>query len=115
MYTGMALQNAIEKKNKLITPKELTERIEKGEVFQVIDTRAPKQYNVSKVATAINIPLGQLRDKCKELDPNLPTVTYCNGGVTGNAAQNVMRNLGFHDIYNLSGGNKNYQNYIKNK
>ncbi|MEZ2717486.1 FAD-dependent oxidoreductase [Niallia circulans] len=115
MYTGMALQNAIEKKNKLITPQELTERIEKGEAIQVIDTRSPKQYEVSKVETAINIPLGKLRDKCKELDPNLPTVTYCNGGVTGNAAQNVLRNLGFNDIYNLSGGNKNYQNYMKNK
>ncbi|MGD6942588.1 FAD-dependent oxidoreductase [Cytobacillus gottheilii] len=115
MYTGMALQNAIEKKNQLITPKELSERIVKGEAIQVIDTRSPKQFDVSKVETAINIPLGELRDKCRELNPDLPTVAYCNGGVTGNAAQNVMRNLGFKDIYNLSGGNKNYQNYKKNK
>ncbi|MFC5735557.1 FAD-dependent oxidoreductase [Cytobacillus gottheilii] len=115
MYTGMALHNAIEKKNKLITPKELSEKIEKGEAIQVIDTRSPKQYDFSKVETAINIPLGELREKCTGLNPDLPTVTYCNGGVTGNAAQNVMRNLGFNDIYNLSGGNKNYQNYMKNK
>jgi NADPH-dependent 2,4-dienoyl-CoA reductase/sulfur reductase-like enzyme/rhodanese-related sulfurtransferase len=115
MYTGMALQNAIEKKNKLITPKELTEKLERGEKIQVIDTRASKQYNVSKVENAINIPLDELREKCRELDFNLPTVTYCNGGVTGNAAQNVLRNLGFNDIFNLSGGNKNYQSYIKNK
>ena len=115
MYTGMALQNAIEKKNKLITPKELTDRLEKGEKIQVIDTRSAEQYKVSKVESAINIPLGALRDKCKDLNPSLPTVTYCNGGITGNAAQNVLRNLGFYDIYNLSGGNKNYQNYMKNK
>lgn len=115
MYTGMALQNAIDKKNKLITPKDLTERIEKGEAIQVIDTRALKQYNVSKVESALNIPLADLREKCKELDPNLPTVTYCNSGVTGNAAQNVLRQIGFQDVYNLSGGNKNYQDYLKNK
>ncbi|WP_312098814.1 rhodanese-like domain-containing protein, partial [Niallia sp.] len=59
--------------------------------------------------------LGNLRDKSKELNRSLPTVTYCNSGVTGNAAQNVLRNLGFKDIYNLSGGNKNYQSYKKNK
>ncbi|PKG23974.1 FAD-dependent oxidoreductase [Niallia nealsonii] len=115
MYTGMALQNAIEKKNKLITPKELEERLLKGEAIQVIDTRASKQYNVSKVEGAINIPLGDIRTKAKELNPELPTVTYCNGGVTGNAVQNILRNLGFSDIYNLSGGNKNYQSYLKSK
>ncbi|TRZ38506.1 dehydrogenase [Niallia circulans] len=115
MYTGMALQNAIEKRNKLITPKDLSERIEKGEAIQVIDTRALKQYNVSKVETALNIPLADLREKCKELDPKLPTVIYCNSGVTGNAAQNVLRQFGFQDVYNLSGGNKNYQDYLKNK
>ena len=115
MYTGMALQNAIEKESKLITPQELTDRIATGKAIQIIDTRAEKQYNVSKVEAAINIPLGDLREKCNDLDPNLPTITYCNSGVTGNAAQNILRNLGFSDLYNLSGGNKNYQAFIKNK
>lgn len=115
MYTGMALQNAIEKKNQLITPKDLSERIEKGEGIQVIDTRSAQQFSVSCVDTAINIPLGDLREECKKLDPNLFTVTYCNSGVTGNAAQNMLRNLGFANIYNLSGGNKNYQSYKRNR
>ncbi|WP_079707851.1 FAD-dependent oxidoreductase [Paraliobacillus ryukyuensis] len=113
MYTGMALQNAIDKKNKLITPGELLDRINHGEAFQIIDTRAPKQYDVANVAGAINIPLAQLREKATELDHNLPTVTYCNKGVTGNAAQNVLLNMGFKEVFNLSGGNKNYQSYIK--
>lgn len=115
MYTGMALQNAIEKKNKLITPKVLTERIHNKESIQVIDTRGAKQFNVSCVDNAINIPLVDLRENLTKLDPNLPTVIYCNSGVTGNAAQNVLRNLGFTELYNLSGGNKNYQYYKKNQ
>ncbi|WP_112180247.1 MULTISPECIES: FAD-dependent oxidoreductase [Paraliobacillus] len=115
MYTGMALQNAIDKKNRLITPQELTDRTENGEVFQVIDTRAPKQFEVAHVNGAINIPLAKLRSGVKELDPNLPTVTYCNKGVTGNAAQNVLLNMDFKDVFNLSGGNKNYQSYHKGK
>jgi len=115
MYTGMALQNAIEKKNKLITPKALTERIHNKESIQVIDTRGAKQFNVSCVDNAINIPLVDLRENLTKLAPNLPTVIYCNSGVTGNAAQNVLRNLGFTELYNLSGGNKNYQYYKKNQ
>ncbi|MFD1848955.1 MULTISPECIES: FAD-dependent oxidoreductase [Bacillaceae] len=111
MYTGMALQNAIDKKNKLITPQELTDRIDSGERFQIIDARATKQYEVSKVDGAVNIPLAKLRDEAKNLDPNIPTVTYCNKGVTGNAAQNVLKNMGFKEVFNLSGGNKNYQSF----
>ena len=33
-------------------------------------------------------------------------MTYCNKGTTGNAAQNVLINLGFKQVFNLSGGNK---------
>ncbi|WP_249869581.1 FAD-dependent oxidoreductase [Oceanobacillus saliphilus] len=115
MYTGMALQNAIDKKNKLITPLELTDRIENGERFQIIDTRATKQYEASKVDEAINIPLAKLREEARNLDPNIPTVTYCNKGVTGNAAQNILINMGFKEVFNLSGGNKNYQSFNKGK
>lgn len=113
MYTGMALQNAIDKKNKQITPQELTDRIDNGEQFQIIDTRATKQYEVSNVDGAVNIPLAKLREEAKNLDPNIPTVTYCNKGVTGNAAQNVLKNMGFKEVFNLSGGNKNYQSFNK--
>lgn len=111
MYTGMALQNAIDKKNKLITPQEIIARTADGESLQIIDTRSVKQYEAGHVDGAIHIPLAKLRSEAKDLDPNLPTVTYCNKGVTGNAAQNVLRNSGFKDVFNLSGGNKNYQSF----
>jgi rhodanese-related sulfurtransferase len=38
-------------------------------------------------------------------------VTYCIKGTTGNAGQNALRDLGFGRVYNLSGGNSNYQAY----
>ncbi|WP_314087199.1 rhodanese-like domain-containing protein, partial [Lactococcus chungangensis] len=41
------------------------------------------------------------------------TIVYCNKGVTGNASQNVLRSKGFKEVYNLSGGNKNYQEIFK--
>ncbi|MCP3033089.1 FAD-dependent oxidoreductase [Halobacillus sp. A1] len=115
MYTGMALHNAIMKKNKLMTPGQLVERIERGENLQIIDTRSPKQHEKSNVTGAVNIPLGELREKADQFQSDLPTVTYCNKGVTGNAAQNVLQNKGFKEVYNLSGGNKNYQEYLASK
>lgn len=114
LYTGMALDNAL-KKNPLITPAELVMRQQAHEPLQVIDTRSPKQYTVSAVEGAMNIPLANLREMAETLDKSIPTVTYCNKGVTGNAAQNILLNLGFEEVYNLSGGNKNYQLYLQMK
>lgn len=109
LYTGMALDNAIKRTARLKTPNALMEEVAAGNVFQIIDTRSRAQFEKSHVAGAIHIPLGELRERAQELDPTLPTIVYCNKGVTGNAAQNVLKNLGFRDVCNLSGGNQNYQ------
>ncbi|WP_106449028.1 FAD-dependent oxidoreductase [Trichococcus alkaliphilus] len=112
LYTGMALDNALHK-NPLMTPTQLVETQQKGESIQVVDTRSAKDFEKGHVQDAIHIPLGELRTRAGELSKDIPTVTYCNKGVTGNAGQNVLINLGFQEVYNLSGGNKNYQNYLK--
>uniref|UniRef100_UPI00356B590C FAD-dependent oxidoreductase n=1 Tax=Ilyobacter sp. TaxID=3100343 RepID=UPI00356B590C len=104
MYTGMILDNAIYGKNKIITVKEL---VDNSHEYTVIDVRASKQYDAAHIPSAINVPLGELGTKALDLDKNKKYVVHCNKGVTGNAAQNVMLNLGF-DCYNLSGGYKNY-------
>ncbi|WP_125777243.1 FAD-dependent oxidoreductase [Antribacter gilvus] len=110
-YTGMALTNAIHRTAPLITPAELVRRRAEGERIQVVDVRSAKDRARSVVPDSVHIPLKELRRRAGELDPALPTVTYCNKGVTGNAGQNVLRNLGFADVANLSGGNQNYQSF----
>lgn len=112
LYTGMALDNALHGVP-LLTPRELMERQGRGEKIQIIDTRSRKDYEKSHVEGAIHIPLSELRTRLNELEKDLPTVTYCNKGVTGNASQNLLLNNGFKEVYNISGGNKNYQMYKK--
>jgi NADPH-dependent 2,4-dienoyl-CoA reductase/sulfur reductase-like enzyme/rhodanese-related sulfurtransferase len=111
-YTGMALDNALRDAAPLITPVQLDARRAAGETFQVVDVRSAKDHAKSHVPGAIHIPLGDLRARVGELDPSLPTVTYCNKGVSGNAGQNILRCLGFSWVANLSGGNKNYQHHL---
>ncbi|MBP7902534.1 MAG: FAD-dependent oxidoreductase, partial [Spirochaetes bacterium] len=107
MYTGMILDNAMNNKRRLITPAELKEAASTENV-QIIDARISSQYEKAHVDGADNIPHGKLRECCSSLDKNKLTVTYCNKGVTGNAAQNILINKGFKDVRNLSGGHKNY-------
>jgi NADPH-dependent 2,4-dienoyl-CoA reductase/sulfur reductase-like enzyme/rhodanese-related sulfurtransferase len=111
-YTGMALANAVDGRAPLMSPAELERRRGTGEKVQVVDVRSAKDRAKSAVDGSVHIPLGELRRRAAELDPGVPTVTYCNKGVSGNAGQNVLRNLGFGEVYNLSGGNKNYQAYV---
>lgn len=106
-YTGMILDNAINHGRKIITSDEIRKR---NDVIQVIDARSKDDYaNKGHVEGALNIPQGQLREELRNLDPDKMTVTYCNKGVTGNAAQNILINHGFKEVYNLSGGHKYYK------
>ncbi len=112
IYTGMILDNAINRGRKLITAEELETKIQNGESINIIDARASDQYEQSHIDGAISVPQDKIRTELAALNKEILTVTYCNKGVTGNAAQNVLINNGFKKVCNLSGGHKNY---MKNK
>lgn len=109
MYTGMILDNAINTSRKIVKPTELLEGIVDREDVVIIDTRVPKQYAAGHVDGAVNIPHKDIRKELKNLDKDKTIITYCNKGVTGNAVQNILLNSGFEKVYNISGGNSNYQ------
>jgi NADPH-dependent 2,4-dienoyl-CoA reductase/sulfur reductase-like enzyme/rhodanese-related sulfurtransferase len=112
MYTGMILDNEINKGRELITPKILNEFVKKGKDVIIIDGRVSRQYEEAHIEGAINIPQAEFRNKARKFDKNKIFVTYCNKGVTGNALQNILINNGFKKVYNLSGGHKNYKAQI---
>lgn len=108
MYTGMILENAIHRGRPLMTAQELDVLVQSGEKYTLIDARVPAQYEKDHVVTAQSIPHDKLRIAVESLDKDAVTVTYCNKGTTGNAAQNIMLGRGFKKVYNLSGGQKQY-------
>lgn len=115
MYTGMILENAIHRGRPLMTAQALGALIQSGEKYTLIDARVPAQYEKDHVDTAQSIPHEKLRDTAESLDKDTVTITYCNKGTTGNAAQNVLLNQGFKQVYNLSGGHKQYNKIHNNK
>jgi rhodanese-related sulfurtransferase len=84
-----------------------------GEKYNLIDARVAAQYDKGHIGTAQSIPHTKLRIAAKELDKDTVAVTYCNKGVTGNAAQNILINIGFKKVFNISGGYKQYR--VKSK
>lgn len=108
-FTGMILDNALNKSRPLITANEVRRMTKSGEKIQIIDARVGKQYNEGHVDNAVNMPQDSLRKDLETLDKDVVTITYCNKGVTGNATQNILVNHGFKKVYNLSGGHKFYK------
>lgn len=103
-YTGMVLENAMERGRRLITAEQVNAR---KDSLQIVDARSSSDFESKGcVNCAVNIPHEELREKLSSLDPNKATVTYCNKGVTGNAAQNILLGRGFREVYNLSGGHQ---------
>lgn len=109
MYTGMILDNAINRGRQLITSKELDTLMQSGEKYNLIDARVVSQYEKSHIDTAENIPHKNLRNTSETLDKDTVAITYCNKGVTGNAAQNILINKGFKSVLNISGGYRQYK------
>jgi len=108
MYTGMILDNAIHNGRPLMTAQELDALTKSGEKYTLIDARAVIQYDKDHIETAKSIPHAKLRGVAEEMDKDVVAITYCNKGVTGNAAQNILLGRGLKKVYNLSGGHKQY-------
>ena len=106
MYSGMILDNALHRGRRLVTAGEL---IAHRELYTVIDVRSKADYDKGHIEGAVSIPHEELKERMGELDKNSKYVTHCNKGTTGNAAQNLLLNSGFSEVYNLSGGYSQYR------
>ncbi len=74
----------------------------------LIDVRTPDEFELGYIKGAINIPVDELRDRIHELPQDKKTYIYCQVGLRGYLATNILIQRGFKDVYNLSGGYKTY-------
>lgn len=75
--------------------------------LQVVDVRTPGEVRdrpLKSVPHAINIALDELRQRHHELDANAPTVVSCGVGVRGHVAARILKQSGFNQVQNLTGG-----------
>ena len=87
-----------------ISPKQVKERIDRGDDFVLIDVREPHEYQICSIPTAKLIPLGELPKHLSELDPNADYVMHCKGGGRSAKACELMRASGFKTVRNMTGG-----------
>jgi len=70
----------------------------------LIDVRRKDEYDAGKIADAINIPVDEIRNRLEEIPKENTIYIYCEAGQRGYLAQRILRQNGFENVYNLSGG-----------
>lgn len=90
---------------KEITVKELKEKMDAGEDFQLIDVRQPNEFEFAKIEGAKLIPLGEIIQRMNELDPSKEIIMQCKSGGRSARAIMMLEQSGFTgDMANLVGG-----------
>lgn len=87
-----------------ITIEELNNKIAQGAIL--LDVRSNQEYNEGHLQGAINIPDYELRNRVQREIPkkNQLVVIYCQYGGRSRNAYNMMKNMEYTNICNLSGG-----------
>jgi phage shock protein E len=77
----------------------------------VIDVRTPQEFAGGHISGAINTDFSatDFREKINNLEKGAAYLVYCHSGGRSAAATRVMKELGFKDIYNMTGGFSSWQ------
>ncbi|MEG1537162.1 MAG: rhodanese-like domain-containing protein, partial [Clostridiales bacterium] len=83
--------------------------LEKHPDALVVDVREDAERLAFALPGAVNIPLGQLRDKLDLLDRNREIITFCAIGVRAYLAARILLQQGFSKVKLYPGGTRFYQ------
>ena len=71
-----------------------------------LDVRTLEEFNEVRIAGASNLDFyaPDFSDRLDTLDKTLPYFVYCRSGNRSGQTLDIMRDLGFEEVYNLDGG-----------
>lgn len=89
------------------TWREVPELLQRGAML--LDVREVSEYELGHVDGAVNIPLGQLRARIGEVPKDRPLIVYCQVGLRAYIAVRILKQRGYDNVLNLSGGWRTYR------
>ncbi len=110
--SGYVASNILSQSVEVINWRELRDSLETKEAnaskLQLIDVRTAAEFEFGSIPSARNIDINHLRDQLEELDPEKPVVVFCQVGIRGYLAYRILKQRGYTQVRNLSGGYKTY-------
>ena len=74
--------------------------------YNLVDVRQPGEYKSGHIPGARLIPVAEVAERSRELDPTKPTFVYCAIGGRSRVAAQMLAGQGFARVFNMSGGIK---------
>ena len=79
----------------------------------LLDVRTAAEYNQGFIADSVNLPIDELRERLDELPKDKTIYIYCEAGLRGYLGQRILKQSGFNQVYNLSGGYKLWKSCVE--
>lgn len=76
----------------------LDKKIADGAV--ILDVRTAEEYETGHIAGSVNISLGSIRERYRELDPNKTYITTCSHGLRSVKVESLLKERGFKKVFN---------------
>ncbi len=103
---GFVAENIINGSSRHLCWNEL-QNIPQDELF-LVDVRTEDEFGIEHLDGAVNIPLPSIRSRIAEFPKGKTIVLYCGVGKRAYFGERILRQEGFDNLYNLSGGMKTY-------
>lgn len=73
----------------------------------LVDVRSPGEFAGGHLPGAVNIPVGEIATRAKEIGAtDRPVVVYCRSGARSASAASTLRGLGFKQVEDLGAMNR---------
>ena len=93
-----------EQNNLEITPKELRERLNRGDKLILVDVREPWENATCRIEGSRLIPMGTIPANLQSLDTGEDVICYCHHGMRSLDVAVWLRGQGLENAKSLSGG-----------
>ncbi len=110
---GYIGENIFNNDYKVVQWHEIDEIVQNG--GYLLDVRTPHEFELGNIDGSVNLELDAIRERISVLptDKNTPIYITCQVGHRGYLALKLLKNKGYNNLYNLTGGYKIYNDAKK--
>jgi thioredoxin len=101
-----SIGQTVEEENRILDPKEFSEKLKNTIPNQLIDVRTPGEFSGGSIEGALNLDWNgsEFKNQVATLDKNTSVFVYCLSGGRSAAAAEYLRSEGFKNVFELNGG-----------
>jgi len=87
-----------------IMPREVKQRLDRGEKLLLVDVREPHEHAVCRIEGAVLLPMGSIPANLSKFDVDEDVICFCHRGMLSMDVANWLRAQGVKTAKSMAGG-----------